>query len=180
MNDNETADLIRRSLIAVTMPFVVTVIVPALVMLTTPINPGWGLASPLNLLSIVIGLIVIGCGLSLVSMTINLFTTIGKGTLAPWDPTQHLVVTGVYRYVRNPMISGVFCIVLGEAALFGSQPILVWALVVIAVNMIYMPLSEEPGLRQRFGAEYEEYARHVPRWVPRRTPWIPPNSPTAK
>jgi protein-S-isoprenylcysteine O-methyltransferase Ste14 len=103
--------------------------------------------------------------------TISLFAREGKGTLAPWDPTQRLVVRGPYRYVRNPMITGVLSILLGEAALFGSLWVLAWWLAFFAINAVYFPLIEEPGLRGRFGDEYERYRRSVPRWIPRRRPW---------
>lgn len=101
----------------------------------------------------------------------RLFARVGQGTLAPWDPTQRLVAQGPYRYVRNPMISGVLCVLLGEAALFGSAPLLVWAAAFFALNAAYIPLIEEPGLEKRYGAAYEAYRRNVPRWLPRRTPW---------
>jgi protein-S-isoprenylcysteine O-methyltransferase Ste14 len=84
-----------------------------------------------------------------------------------------MVIVGPYRYVRNPMITGVTLVLLGEAALLGSLGILVWAAVFLALNAIWMPLVEEPGLADRFGDEYAEYRRNVPRWVPRRTPWTP-------
>jgi protein-S-isoprenylcysteine O-methyltransferase Ste14 len=103
--------------------------------------------------------------------TITLFASVGRGTLAPWDPTRRLVVRGPYRHVRNPMISGVLSILLGEAALLGSFPLLAWFGVFFAANAIYMPLVEEPGLERRFGDDYRTYKRNVPRWVPRRKPW---------
>lgn len=163
-----------KQLQAIMMPIIVTIIVPTLLLTSTQsVNIGWGLPSPINLLPIIIGLLLIAAGFWLVVMTIRMFITVGKGTLAPWAPTQRLVVVGIYRYVRNPMISGVCAIVLGDAVLFGSIPMLIWALIVIGVNLVYIPLSEEPGLRQRFGADYDEYARNVPRWIPRRTPWTP-------
>ena len=77
------------------------------------------------------------------------------------------MVRGPYRHVRNPMISGVLAVLLGEAALFGSLALLAWALVVLAINAVYFPLVEEPDLRRRFGAEYEDYAARTPRWFPR-------------
>src|SRR5262245_30257849 len=157
------------------LPFMAAVIVPLLLIAQAGgVNLGWGLPFPANLLLVALGLVLIGGGLTLMMMTIRMFATIGQGTLAPWDPPQKLVVRGVYRYVRNPMISGVMVILFGEAALFGLPSLLIWALIFMAVNMVYIPLSEEPGLRGRFGADYEEYARHVPRWLPRRTPWTPP------
>jgi protein-S-isoprenylcysteine O-methyltransferase Ste14 len=84
------------------------------------------------------------------------------------------VVTGVYCRVRNPMISGVVAILIGEALLFRSLALLAWAGVVWTLNAIYIPLVEEHGLAQRFGDEYHQYKQHVPRWLPRRTPWTPP------
>jgi protein-S-isoprenylcysteine O-methyltransferase Ste14 len=69
------------------------------------------------------------------------------------------------------MLSGVFLVLLGEATLLGSPPIFVWFLVVFALNAVYIPLIEEPGLSQRFGEEYLVYKRNVPRWIPRLRPW---------
>jgi protein-S-isoprenylcysteine O-methyltransferase Ste14 len=84
------------------------------------------------------------------------------------------VVAGVYRHVRNPMISGVVLILLGETLIFRSLGLVEWALIFFAINLIYIPLLEEPMLEGRFGDEYRQYKRHVPRWVPRRTAWTPP------
>jgi len=103
--------------------------------------------------------------------TIRLFVTLGKGTLAPWEPPQRLVVQGVYRHVRNPMISGVILVLLGESLLTASLPLFRWFLVFAVVNSAYIPLLEEPGLVKRFGEAYLTYKRNVPRWVPRLTPW---------
>jgi protein-S-isoprenylcysteine O-methyltransferase Ste14 len=91
--------------------------------------------------------------------------------LAPWDATEKLVVVGPYRHVRNPMISGIFFILLGEVLMFGSVPLLVWFLVFVLGNATYIPLSEERGLARRFGEEYIRYKRHMPRWIPRLRPW---------
>ena len=103
----------------------------------------------------------------MIAWTVALFAGVGQGTLAPWDPTTRLVVRGPYRHVRNPMISGVLAVLLGEAALFGSLAVLAWWAFVFALNAVYFVLVEEPGLRERFGAEYEAYAARVPRWLPR-------------
>ena len=119
----------------------------------------------------IIGIICVGMGLLPMVATIRLFVTVGKGTLAPWNPPQHLVVRGVYRHVRNPMISGVLFVLLGEAVLTASLPLLCWFLVAGVVNAVYIPLLEEPGLVSRFGEEYLTYKRNVPRWIPRLTPW---------
>jgi len=103
--------------------------------------------------------------------TVKLFATVGEGTLAPWDPTQKLVVRGIYRYVRNPMITGVSCILLGEAVALGSVALLGWFMLFFVANVIYMPLVEETGLERRFGEDYLAYRQNVPRWIPRLRPW---------
>jgi protein-S-isoprenylcysteine O-methyltransferase Ste14 len=120
-----------------------------------------------------VGGVLVLLGLALVAWTVALFATVGRGTLAPWDPTSRLVVVGPYRHVRNPMISGVLSVLLGEAALFASLPLLFWFAAVFAVNAVYFPLVEEPGLRRRFGDEYDGYKANVPRWLPRLRPWEP-------
>ena len=128
-----------------------------------------------SLVPVVAGAATLGLGVLLVGWTIALFATFGGGTLAPWDATTRLVVRGPYRHVRNPMISGVLFIVLGEAVLLGSAPLIVWFAAVFGVNAIYIPLVEEPGLSRRFGADYDVYRAAVPRWVPRLRPWKEPS-----
>src|SRR5262249_55619353 len=119
----------------------------------------------------VVGCVFICLGLVLMVATIRLFVMVGKGTLAPWNPTQRLVVEGVYRCVRNPMISGVMSILLGEAVLAASLPLFIWFVIFVIVNAIYIPLAEEPGLAKRFGDDYLDYKRNVPRWIPRMRAW---------
>jgi protein-S-isoprenylcysteine O-methyltransferase Ste14 len=110
-------------------------------------------------------------GLFLFSWCVGLFARIGQGTLAPWDPTRSLVAAGPYRYVRNPMISGVALLLIGQALFWGSWVVGIWAAVFIVINHIYFVLSEEPGLEARFGAPYRLYKANVPRWIPRLSPW---------
>ena len=119
----------------------------------------------------VMGVICICLGLLFMVAAIRLFVRFGVGTLAPWEPTQRLVVQGVYRHVRNPMISGVILVLLGEAVLTASLPLFCWFLVAALINAAYIPLSEEPGLVKRFGEDYLTYKRNVPRWLPRWRPW---------
>lgn len=158
------------------LPFMATIVIPALLLYFggTDTLSFWEIAPAARIILPVIGAAMIVLGLTLMVLTIRLFVTIGKGTLAPWNPTQKLVVQGVYRHVRNPMISGVLFVLLGEAVGSASLPLLGWAAFFIAVNMIYMRLVEEPGLVKRFGEEYEEYRHNVPRWVPRVRRWEPP------
>jgi protein-S-isoprenylcysteine O-methyltransferase Ste14 len=150
----------------------VTLVIPGLLLFTGPEDDGRSAGwPPLSLVPSGLGLSLIGLGLVLVVSTNLLFARIGRGTLAPWDPTQKLVVRGVYRYVRNPMISGVSFILLGEVLISGSLRLLGWFLIFALANLIYIPLVEEPGLERRFGQAYRVYQQHVPRWLPRLRPW---------
>jgi protein-S-isoprenylcysteine O-methyltransferase Ste14 len=117
------------------------------------------------------GLVALGVGLALFAASLRQFVVRGRGTLAPWDPPKHLVVEGPYRYVRNPMISGVVFILFGEAMILLSWPHAQWALIFLAINLVYIPLLEEPPLETRFGDAYREYCRHVRRILPRLRPW---------
>lgn len=145
------------------MPLTVTVLVPSWLASSYAQHPTTWLR--------VIGVGVIAASLGLFVWTQTLFIRVGRGTLAPWDATTELVAVGPYRYVRNPMISAVLGVLLGEAALLGSVPILVWAGVFYVVNTVYFVVSEEPGLLRRFGPSYDDYKKHVRRWLPRLRPY---------
>jgi protein-S-isoprenylcysteine O-methyltransferase Ste14 len=121
----------------------------------------------------VLGLILIGAGVGILFFTVRMFILIGKGTLAPWDPTRKLVTASLYGHVRNPMISGVFTTLVGESLLFSSNAIGLWAFLFFIINTVYFIFSEEPGLEKRFGDEYKKYKENVPRWIPRLKPWKP-------
>jgi protein-S-isoprenylcysteine O-methyltransferase Ste14 len=143
----------------VLLPGTVTIVVPALIL--------WLWGSDLRPVTAVLGALLVAAGLFLVVWTIRLFVVVGRGTLAPWDPTAALVARGPYRYVRNPMITGVATILAGQALFFRSWGIAIELAVFVLVNALYFPFVEEPGLRRRFGTEYEEYCARVPRWLPR-------------
>ena len=98
--------------------------------------------------------------------TIYLFWRIGKGTLAPWNKTEKLVISGPYKYVRNPMILSVLSIILGQSAWYSSINLWLFAMIFFFINHLYFILKEEPDLEKRFGKEYKEYLRKVPRWIP--------------
>jgi protein-S-isoprenylcysteine O-methyltransferase Ste14 len=119
------------------------------------------------------GLALLALGLTLFVASLRRFATEGHGTLAPWDPPSELVVRGPYRYVRNPMISGVLLVLVGEALVLRSRAHLVWAGIFFAINATHIPLLEEPDLESRFGERYRKYRRHVPRLIPRLRPWTP-------
>src|SRR4030095_15479841 len=117
------------------------------------------------------GLIALGVGLALFFASLQRFASEGEGTLAPWDPPRALVVRGPYRYVRNPMISGVIFVLFGETLLLLSPAHGAWAAAFLLLNLVYIPLVEEPQLERRFGDSYREYCRHVRRFLPRLRPW---------
>jgi len=117
------------------------------------------------------GIAVFLLGFVFFAWSVSLFTRVGRGTLAPWDPTRKLVAVGPYRYVRNPMISGVVFMLAGEAIFFGSRSVATWAATFLLVNHVYFVLLEEPGLEEKFGEEYRAYKARVPRWIPRLRPW---------
>jgi len=96
------------------------------------------------------------------------FTFTGKGTPAPIDPPKQLVVRGLYRWVRNPMYVGILLLLFGEAGLFESRNVFVYAAVVFLVFHIWVVLYEEPILKQKFGESYQQYGETVPRWMPWR------------
>ncbi len=154
------------------LPFTVTVVIPAIILYCTGFG-GMALlrSAPWNIVMFVGAGVLLVVGLVLLATTVALFAKIGRGTLAPWNPPQHLVVVGPYRHVRNPMISGVLSVLLAEALFFGSFPLLGLFAFGFILNAIYFPLVEEPGLEKRFGEEYVRYKQHVPRWIPRLRPW---------
>jgi protein-S-isoprenylcysteine O-methyltransferase Ste14 len=114
------------------------------------------------------GLVLIACGIGLYIATAFWgFALRGGGTPAPIDPPKKLVVVGPYRVVRNPMYWGVLFMLLGEAIVFRSRALAWLGLLLFAGAMLFVLVYEEPVLRRKFGAEYEEYCRRVPRWLPR-------------
>ena len=119
----------------------------------------------------VLGVGLIFAGIVIAWWCVSLFTVHGDGTPAPWDPPQHLVVRGPYCYVRNPLVEGVFCVLLGESLLSGSFALLLWFFFFVSMNLAYTPLIEEPELLSRFGEPFRSYMKNVPRWLPKKTPW---------
>jgi protein-S-isoprenylcysteine O-methyltransferase Ste14 len=121
------------------------------------------LANPLHLL----GLLFILAGAALLAACIVEFARSGRGTLSPIDPPTHLVVRGLYRYVRNPMYLSVTVILLGEVMLTRSGALALYWLIWFVVVNAFVIGYEEPTLRVQFGAPYDEYMRTVARWIPR-------------
>lgn len=107
------------------------------------------------------------CGLVWLLWCVRDFYVAGKGTLAPWDPPQQLVVIGLYRCLRNPMYVGVLTLVSGWALLYRSQLLLVYTIVLAAGFHLRVVLYEEPHLEDRFGDDWQRYRGAVHRWWPR-------------
>jgi len=142
-------------------------------LLTNDYSLGWNLPSSLNTPIMILGLATIFSGLTLLAVTIKMFSRIGKGTLAPWAPTQELVVEGLYGRTRSPMISGVLIVLFGEVVVLSSLWIFLWFVFFAIGNHFYFIRFEEPGLLDRFGDAYQSYKDNVPRWLPRRKSWKP-------
>jgi protein-S-isoprenylcysteine O-methyltransferase Ste14 len=103
--------------------------------------------------------------------SIRRFVVVGQGTLLPTAPTEHLVVSGFYRHVRNPMYVGVLIALAGEAMLFESRGLVVLAFFLWLGFHLFISRYEEPTLTRRYGGEYLLFKRNVPRWLPRLKPW---------
>ena len=163
--------LLIRALFSLILPVTITVIIPVLVILGFN-NHLLAFDSALSGTILALGTFLLVLGLGFVIYTNQAFFRVGKGTLAPWDPPKKMVVAGAYKYVRNPMISGVLMIVLGEALIFASIELFVLVILFFIVNHVYFVYLEEPGLIKRFGEDYVLYKKNVPRWIPRLKPWI--------
>lgn len=99
------------------------------------------------------------------------FALQGLGTPAPVFPTRHLVITGLYRYVRNPMYVSMTSTILGQGLFFANEHLVAYGLLFWVLTHLFVLLYEEPKLRASFGSEYSEYCRGVRRWVPRLRGW---------
>jgi len=119
----------------------------------------------------VLGGVLIALGIAVVLDSFARFAVQGVGTPAPVFPTRHLVVTGWYRYVRNPMYVAVASMIFGQALFLGNVALAEYGAVVWLLFHAFVLLYEEPKLRGSFGLEYELYCRNVRRWVPRVRPW---------
>jgi protein-S-isoprenylcysteine O-methyltransferase Ste14 len=152
---------LRALLAFLALPGIAALVVPALLAALDPWRSSvrW----PGALLALIGIVVLLWC--------VRDFYVSGKGTLAPWDPPTHLVVVGLYRYVRNPMYVGVLALVAGWSLLLGS-PVLVLYTVALATGFhIRVMVNEEPWLSARFGDEWARYRANVGRWLPRLKPW---------
>lgn len=151
--------LLQTLLFTIVVPGTVAVVVPRYLIRDFP-TPTHGTFSAVGVAVIVLGAcIYFRCAWE--------FAVRGLGTPAPIAPTKFLVVSGLHRYVRNPMYLGVALVILGEAALFQAPHLALYAAAMLLTAHLFVVFYEEPTLRRQFGESYEEYRRTVPRWVPR-------------
>ncbi len=157
-----------RSRLAATLgSLVFLVVAPGTVAGLVPwLITGWRSTDPWLGLQ-VLGVVLIALGAGVLLSAFGRFALEGIGTPAPLAPTETLVVSGLYRHVRNPMYLAVAATIVGQALLLGQPILLPYALIFLAVVAAFVKLYEEPVLSRRYGAQYDEYRRAVPAWRPR-------------
>jgi protein-S-isoprenylcysteine O-methyltransferase Ste14 len=161
---------VRRSVAAVGSA-VFFLVVPTMVAVVGPwLLTGWevGGSWPAAVLAVVAGAVCIMAGSVALIDSFYRFVVDGLGTPAPVAPTDALVVTGLYRWVRNPMYLAVELVIVGQALLLRQASLLLYAAIVGAAVAAFVYLYEEPTLTERYGARYTAYQAVVPRWIPRR------------
>lgn len=147
------------------------ILVPGVVAGVVPwLLTGWETRDPAPWLRLTGALLLAG-GLVVLLDAFRRFAVEGIGTPAPVAPTEHLVVGGPYRYVRNPMYLAVGATIVGQALVLGRPVLLAYAGAFALAVWLFVRMYEEPALTRRFGSEYEAYRRSVPAWWPRRSPW---------
>jgi protein-S-isoprenylcysteine O-methyltransferase Ste14 len=164
--------IFRHLLSIAALPFVVTVVVPTWLARRDGIALAIG-ATTTQVMAQAAGIVLLSVGLLLFASSLRRFNAEGEGTLAPWDPPRRLVLHGPYRYVRNPMISGVIFILFGEALLVLSRPHLIWAVVFLAMNFVSIPLFEEPTAERSVRRGVRRVLSARSRFIPRLRPWHP-------
>ena len=168
MTEKETGNQTRQMLKAIIiLPGNVLITIPGLIVYFSK----FALITPGQTAAFILMLLCFAGGLFLTVWSLKLFADAGNGSPAPWNPVGKLIITGPYAYMRNPMLTGVFLILLGEALLFQSRALGWYWLIFVMINAFYFPLSEEKGLLKRFGKEYETYKNNVPRFIPRLSPY---------
>jgi protein-S-isoprenylcysteine O-methyltransferase Ste14 len=128
---------------------------------------GWDAADDVPVPVVVAGVVLVAAGVGVLLHAFARFVIEGLGTPAPIAPTEHLVIGGLYRYVRNPMYLAVAATIVGQALILGRPGLLLYALAFGLVVATFVRFYEEPTLARRFGAEYDDYRREVPGWWPR-------------
>ena len=153
------------------LPGNVLITIPFLIFLFTRKSYSYYLVGFDNFL-FYIAMFFLALGLFLAIWSVRTFYSKGgEGTPGPWRPISNLIISGPYRYIRNPMILGVVNLLLFESAFFTSLLFLLWAIVFFVGNIIYFKTFEERELINRFGMDYENYKNEVPMLFPKFTPY---------
>jgi len=150
--------ILKTVLFTILVPGVVALYVPY-ILLGRTYDPGHGLAW--------LGVLCFVAGAGIYFRCAWEFAVRGLGTPAPIAPTKFLVISGLHRYVRNPMYIGVLLVILGQAVLFRAPRLAEYAVMFGLLAHFFVLFYEEPTLRRRFGESYEQYRAAVPRWIPR-------------
>jgi protein-S-isoprenylcysteine O-methyltransferase Ste14 len=143
-------------------PGIVAGLIPWLITGWSPLPPSDGLGAVRWT-----GIVLIAAGLIVVVEAFARFALEGLGTPAPIAPTRTLVVSGFYRYVRNPMYVAVTALIFGQAILFASWGVALYGVVIAAAFHTFVRIYEEPTLRHAYGEQYVAYCATTPRWIPR-------------
>jgi protein-S-isoprenylcysteine O-methyltransferase Ste14 len=149
---------LRSVLFTLVVPGIGAVVVPWWILTrggSTPVVGNW------------VAIAVVVAGATLYVVCLRLFAVVGRGTPGPWDAPRRFVAVGPYRWVRNPIYIGAILVVSGEAWLFASRALVVYAVGMAVSCHLFVVWYEEPTLRRRFGEGYAAYTTSVPRWVPR-------------
>ena len=112
-----------------------------------------------------IAIFILAAGIAILFYCIGLFIVKGKGTLSLADPTKKLVVSGLYKFSRNPMYIGVMLMLIGEAVLFSSSSLWLYTIIAFIAFNLFIIYHEEPRLKRDFGTEYQQYLKTARRWL---------------
>jgi protein-S-isoprenylcysteine O-methyltransferase Ste14 len=138
----------------------------------------WRVQEHTSASALLIGGVLVAAGLAALIECFLRFARTGDGTPAPLAPTQRLVVTGLYRFVRNPMYVAVVMLIFGQMLLFSSAALLAYGVAIWTAFHLFVVFFEEHRLERKFPDEYAAYVAHVGRWIPRLTPWRPEQAQT--
>jgi protein-S-isoprenylcysteine O-methyltransferase Ste14 len=161
-----TSAILGTIVFTLAMPFVVAGMIPWSISKWQLLPPLFGVEA-----TRIVGLVLCLPGLIVLLESIARFAWKGRGTPAPVAPTSQLVITGFYRYVRNPMYIAVVLLVFGQALFFANVYVALYGALLGIVFHVFVTQYEEPTLRRQFGADYDAFRSHVPRWIPRMKPW---------
>ncbi len=155
---------IKSLLFGLTVGLVLMILLPYFMMTT---NNQVSLPVVNHIFLKIVGVISVGLGVYIFLVNTFAFKHFGRGTPVPIEPPKELVAEGLYKYVRNSMYLGYFGIVFGEFFIFGHLFLLFYAILFVILTHLYVVFVEEPGLKKRFGGDYDRYCKSVPRWIPK-------------